>query len=80
MDGFTLTGWQRRRLERQLREAGGAHVYRRTAALLDLARGRPAAAVARTLGVSRQSIYNWVAAYAAGHDPAAVPLPVSLSA
>ena len=65
MDGFTLTGWQRRRLERQLREADDVPLYRRTAALLDLARGRSAAEVARTLGVSRQSIYNWVAAYAA---------------
>jgi transposase len=69
MSEFILTGWQRRRLERQLREAGEVRLYRRTAALLDLARGRPAAAVARTLGVSRQSIYNWVASYAAEHDP-----------
>src|SRR5437588_787451 len=67
MDGFTLTGWQRRRLERQLREADDVPLYRRTAALLEVARGRSAAEVARTLGVSRQSVYNWVAAYAAGH-------------
>lgn len=72
MDGFTLTNWQRRRLERQLQEADDVPVYRRTAALLDLARGRSAAEVARTLGVSRQSIYNWAAAYTAGHDPLAL--------
>jgi transposase len=72
MDRFTVTSWQRRRLERQLRAAGGVPVYRRTAALLDLARGRSAAEVARTLGVSRQSVYNWAAAYTAGHDPLAL--------
>jgi transposase len=72
MDAFTLTVWQRRRLERQLRQADDVPLYRRTAALLDLARGRSAAEVARTLGVSRQSIYNWVAAYAAEHDPRAL--------
>src|SRR2546426_393083 len=47
MDGFTLTTWQRRRLERQLREAEEVSTYRRTAALLDLARGRAAAAGGR---------------------------------
>lgn len=71
MEEFTLTAWQRR-LEHQLREAGEVPLYRRTAALLDLARGRSAADVARTLGVSRQSVYNGVAAYAAGHDPLAL--------
>lgn len=72
MDRITFTKWQLRRLEQQLREASDVAVYRRTAALLDLARGRSAADVARTLGVSRQSVYNWIAAYIAGHDAAAL--------
>ena len=72
MDRLAYTGWQRRRLERQLREAKDAPLYRRTLALLEVARGKSVAEVARALGVSRQSIYNWAAAYAAGHDPLAL--------
>jgi transposase len=71
MDRLSFTGWQRRRLERQLREARDAALYRRTLALLEVARGKSIAEVAGMLGVSRQSIYNWAVAYAAaGHDPA----------
>jgi transposase len=69
MDRLAFTGWQRRRLGRQLREARDAALYRRTLALLEVARGKPVAEVARALGVSRQSVYNWAAAYAADHDP-----------
>ena len=65
MDRLTFTGCQRRGLERQLREAKDAALYRRTLALLEVARGRPVAEVAGALRVSRQSIYNWAAAYAA---------------
>jgi transposase len=72
MDRLTFTGWQRRRLERQLREAKDAALYRRTLALLEVARGRPAAEVAGALRVSRQSIYNWAAAYTAEYDPLAL--------
>ena len=72
MDGLTLTGRQRRQLEGQLRAADEVPLYRRTLALLEVARGRSVAAVARALGVTRQSVYNWVAAYAAGHDPLAL--------
>jgi transposase len=72
MDWFRLTAWQRRRLECQLRETTDIHTFRRTVALLDVARGRSAAAVARTLGVSRQSIYHWVATYTIRHDPSAL--------
>jgi transposase len=71
MDRLTFTGWQRRRLERQLRGAKDAALYRRTLALLEVARGKPVAEVAGMLGVSRPSIYNWAVAYAAAdHDPA----------
>lgn len=71
MDRLTFTGWQRRRLERQPREARDAALYRRTPAVLEVARGKPVAAVAAALGVSRQSAYTWAAAYAAGSDPSA---------
>lgn len=70
MDTLTLTTWQRRRLGRQLRATRDAHVYRRTLAVLEVARGEPVAAVARRLLVSPRAIYHWVRAYARGHDPA----------
>jgi transposase len=70
MSGLTLTSWQRRRLQRQLHQTQDAHLYRRTLAVLEFARGKPPAVIAAALGVSRQSIYNWVGAYTAAHDPA----------
>jgi len=72
MGPLTLTGWQRRRLERQLRAAADARLCRRTLAVLEFARGRSIAGVAGALGVSRHSVYNWVTAYAAEHDPEAL--------
>ena len=72
MSHLTLTPWQRRRLQRQLHQAQDASLYRRTLAVLELARGRPAAVIAAALGVSRQSIYNWAQAYAGAHDPSAL--------
>src|SRR5919202_2114664 len=69
MSGLTLTPWQRRRLQRQLHQTQDAHLYRRTLAILEFARGQPPGAIAAALGVSRQSIYNWVRAYTAAHDP-----------
>ena len=72
MDQLILTYWQRRHLQQQLRQAAAVPVYRRTLALLELDRGRPVAEVAQAVGVSRQSVYNWVAAYVADHDPAAL--------
>ena len=72
MDRLTFTGWHRRRLERQLRAARDAALYRRTLAVLEVARGKPVAEVAGALGVSRQSVYNWAAAYAAEYDPQAL--------
>ena len=69
MSRLQLTYWQRRRLRRQLAGARDAHLYRRTLAVLEFDRGRSAADIAAMLGVTRQSVYNWVGAYAAGLDP-----------
>src|SRR5690349_5966727 len=56
---------------RQLRTvAKDARLYRRTWAMLKVGCGRSAAAVARMLGVSRQSVYNWVEALAQQPDAA----------
>lgn len=72
MPSLTLTTWQRRHLERQLRSTPDARVYRRTLALLEVGRGESVAAVATRLRVTARVIYNWVETYTRGHDPAAL--------
>jgi transposase len=41
-------------------------------AVLEYSQGGSVAQVARLLRVTRQSVYNWIDAYAQGHDPAAL--------
>src|SRR5262249_23500317 len=69
MSRLDLTSWQRGRLRRQLSQARDARLYRRTLAVLEFDRGRSAGDIAGMLGGSRQSVYNWVDAYAQGHGP-----------
>ena len=69
MEGPKLIWWQRHRLMEQLRQTRDARVYRRTLAVLEVSRGQSIAQVAEALAVSRQSVYNWVAAYAQRRDP-----------
>jgi transposase len=64
-----LTQTQRRALEHQLQQTSDARVYRRTLALLEYHRGRAITEIALSLGVTRRSIHNWIAAYEQGHDP-----------
>jgi len=56
------------RLERQLHDTRDSRLYRRTLALLEYARGRSVSEIARSLGVTRQSIYNWLRAYDTTRD------------
>lgn len=72
MTSLQLTRWQRLRLQRQLKDTQDARVYRRTLAILECSRGRPIAQIARALGVTRQSVHNWIEAYAQVHDPGAL--------
>jgi len=72
MDPFHLAPWQRRRLQRQLRATHDARLFRRTLAVLEVARGEPVASTARRLGVTPRAVYHWLAAYARAHDPAAL--------
>ena len=69
MSRFKLKYWQRRRLLEQLRTTIEASTYRRTLAVLELDRGRTVAEVAEMLGVTRQSVYNWAAAFEQDHAP-----------
>jgi transposase len=72
MSELKLTAAQRRRLQAQLRRTRDTRVYRRTLAVLEVARGRPIRQVAEELEVTRQSVYNWVEVYSQAHDPAAL--------
>jgi transposase len=67
-----LTPWQRRKLRLELRRADDASHYRRLLAVLELDRGRTVAEVAASLGVTRQSVYNWACSFAAFPDPEAL--------
>ena len=72
MGTLSLTAWQRRRLQRQLHDTRDARVYRRTLAILEVARGGPVSAVARRLRVTPRVVYYWLDAYAQGYDPEAL--------
>jgi transposase len=72
MSQLNLTSWQRQRLRRQLTETLDARVFRRTLAVLEFDYGRSVADLARMLGVTRQSVYNWIETYLQAHDPAAL--------
>jgi len=72
MTTLTLTTWQRRRLEQQLRDTPDARVYRRTLAVLEVTQGQSVASVARRLRVTPRVVYFWIEAYRQGHDPDAL--------
>jgi transposase len=55
-----------------LRRTHDAHLYQRTLAVLECGRGQGAPAVAQSLGVTRQSIYNWISRYRRSGQPAAL--------
>lgn len=68
----SLTEAQQRQLERQLHETPTARIYRRTLALLEYSRGRSVADIAASLGMTRRSVYSWIAAYRRGQHPSAL--------
>lgn len=72
MNPLKLTRWQLQRLQRQFQLTPDGRVCRRTWAVLEFSRGHSIAEIARTLQVTRQSVYNWVEAYSPTHDPAAL--------
>src|SRR4051794_27391604 len=74
MSRLNLTSWQRQRLRRQLAETRDARLFRRTRtlAVLEFDHGRSAADIARRLGVTRQSVHDWVAVYTRDHNPASL--------
>jgi transposase len=72
MHGFRLTSRQRQQLRILGKSTRDARVVRRTVGLLELDDGVPAAKVAATLGVTRQTLYNWVDRFIKGGDLASL--------
>lgn len=62
-----LTGQDRRRLGRALREALDRRTYRRVLAVLCIARGYLIRQVARVVGMSQRTIYQWLDCYRQAH-------------
>jgi transposase len=60
MSQFHLESRQRRQLQSLLHETSDLNTYRRCLALLEVDAGRAVADVARSLGIARQSIHNWI--------------------
>lgn len=62
MSAWKLTASQRRRFRLRLKRCRDAREYRRLLAVVEVDGGQPAARVASRLGVSRQSVQNWLRA------------------
>lgn len=66
---WKLTAKQRRRYRQQLKQCRCARQYRRIFAILEVDRGEPIAEVARRMGVSRQSVHQWMRTCQGETDP-----------
>lgn len=63
MNGTKLTAAEQRQLSDILHSTHDARLYKRTLAVLECGRGKGTVEVARSLGVTRQSVRNWVSRY-----------------
>lgn len=72
MSRLKITNEQRHHLRRQLQQARDLRLYRRTLAVLQFDEGHSAADIARMLGVTRQSVYNWLVTYTRSGSAAAL--------
>lgn len=72
MNRLNLTRRERRVLQLQLTKTLDARVLRRTLAVTEFDQGRSVQEIAKMLGVTRQSIYNWVDIYRQSRDPTAL--------
>jgi transposase len=60
---ISLSSNQKLQLHLELTNTGDLRVYRRATALLALHDGLPPRQVANLLGISRQTVYNWISNY-----------------
>lgn len=72
MSRLNLTRRERHALQRQLAKTLDARILRRTLAVTEFDQGRSVQEIAKMLGVTRQSIYNWVQTYRQSRDPHAL--------
>ena len=72
MSRLNLTSRERRALQQQLARTLDARILRRTLAVTEFDRGRSVQQIAMMLGVTRQSIYNWLETYRQSRDPKAL--------
>jgi transposase len=70
MSKAKLTPRKRQQMHTKLRQTHDVRLYRRMLAMLECDRGAPISAVAEVLGVSRQSVYNWIARFGERGDVA----------
>lgn len=63
MSKVTLTAKERREIRAKLRKTRDARLYRRLLAVLESDRGTSVSEIAELLGVSSQSVYNWIARF-----------------
>jgi transposase len=63
LNSITLTENQTAQLRGEMKHSPNVQVYRRATALLAVHGGQSVIQVAELLGVTRQSIYNWIATY-----------------
>jgi transposase len=68
MGKMKLTASQRRKIRTRLRQTHDVRLYRRLLAVLEFDRGTSVSAIAELLGVSCQSVYNWIARFEQGVD------------
>ena len=65
---ITLSSHQKAQLRIELTQTADLRIYRRATALLALDGGLSPRQVANFLGITRQTVYNWMAAYAQEGD------------
>lgn len=70
MSTVTLTARERKEIRAKLRQTRDARLYRRLLAVLESDRGAPVSEIAELLGVSCQSVYNWIARFRERGDAA----------
>ena len=68
MRKMKLTASQRRKIRTKLRQTHDVRLYRRLLAVLEFDHGTPLRAIAELLGMSCQSVYNWIARFQQGCD------------
>jgi transposase len=66
---LTISAEQEAQLRREMKSNNSVNVYRRAAALLAIHKGNTVIQVADLLGVTRQTIYNWIATYGNADKP-----------